>query len=101
MALKLLNDIMIQSVNHEELILYVEKKILRRLSILARTKKVSYKLHGIANPRLLQESNDINRGALMFGKEFNNRASADFLKLLLVYIQKWAMAILDYPSNGR
>jgi hypothetical protein len=41
LALKLLNDCIMQGLGNEELIMYFEKKILRRLSILARTRKVS------------------------------------------------------------
>lgn len=42
LALKLLNDCLMQAQGNEELLVYVEKKILSRLSILARTRKVSY-----------------------------------------------------------
>jgi len=37
----------------------------------------------------------------MFGKNYNQKASADFLKLLLIYIQKWGNTISGYPSSGR
>eukprot|EP00347_Sterkiella_histriomuscorum_P014171 403361891 len=51
---------------------------MRRLAQLARFKK---------------ESNDIERGSLLFGSTYNQKASADFLKLLLIFIQKWATTL--------
>ncbi|CDW78543.1 UNKNOWN [Stylonychia lemnae] len=74
LALKLLNDCLTQAVN-EEFLSYADIKIMSRLGKMARYKK---------------ESTDIERGATLFGLNYNQRASADFLKLLLLFIQKWA-----------
>jgi hypothetical protein len=35
----------------------------------------------------------------MFGKQVNQRASADFLKLLLLYLQSWATHFPMYPQS--
>ena len=35
----------------------------------------------------------------MFGKGTNVRASADFLKLLLIYVQSWAAHFPMYPQS--
>lgn len=43
----------------------------------------------------------MERGALMFGKNFNQKASADFLKLLLVYLQRWGCSLAGYSSSGK
>ena len=62
--------------------LYIEKKLLNRLTVLARYKK---------------DSNDMEKGATLFGKGPNSRASADFMKLLLMFLQMWAVR---FPQLG-
>ncbi len=45
LALKLLNDCLTEGKSNEELILYTEKKILKRLIIFAKTRKVTHQFH--------------------------------------------------------
>ena len=75
LALKLLHLCVMEDGGCEEFMGYIEEKILNRLTVLAKYKK---------------DSNDIEKGATLFGKGPNTKASADFMKLLLLYIQKWA-----------
>ena len=75
LALKLLHLCLMDEGGSEEFMGYVEKKILNRLTVLAKYKK---------------DSNDIEKGATLFGKGPNTKASADFMKLLLLYLQQWA-----------
>ena len=71
-ALKILHLCTMDEGGNEEFIVYIEKKLLNRLTVLAKYKK---------------DSNDIEKGATLFGKGPNLRASADFMKLLLLHIQ--------------
>ncbi len=43
----------------------------------------------------------MEKGALLFGKNYNNRASADFLKLLLVYIKNWGSFFQTYQGTQK
>jgi len=72
LALKLLHLCAMDEGGNQEFMVYIEKKILNRLTVLAKYKK---------------DSNDIEKGANLFGKGPNPKASADFMKLLLFYIQ--------------
>ena len=38
----------------------------------------------------------MEKGVLLFGKTTNQKASADFLKLLLLYLQQWATRYPQY-----
>jgi hypothetical protein len=69
---------------NDEFMLYIEKKLLNRLTVLARYKK---------------DSNDLEKGATLFGKGPNPRASADFMKLLLLFLQMWATRFPQF--NGK
>ncbi len=80
LALKLLH----RCAQGDEIFMYMEKKIMSRLGVFARHRK---------------DSNDLERGVSLFGKTANHKASADFLKLLLLYLQAWAARFPMYPAS--